>query len=119
MRGQVTGVCRGYYLKVWNESLNQAGVDASSPFRRVENAFNPSALRIADPLSFQIEAIPKAPESNRVASTDATPSSIVPPKEAEQANVAEKEKKPAKETALEPTKFPHAPKDSTKEKGAF
>ena len=94
-------------------------MDASSPLRRVENAFNPSALRIADPLISQIEAIPKAPESNQAASTNATPSSTVPPNEAKQADVAEKEKKPAKETALVPIKLPHAPKDSTKEKGAF
>ena len=119
MRGQVTKVCRGYCLQVWNESLNQAGVDASSPLKRVENVFNPSTLRIADPLSSQIEAIPKAPESNQAASTDATPSSTVPPKEAEQADVVEKEKKPAKKTALEPIKLLHTPKDSTKEKGAF
>ena len=51
LRGQVTKVCRGYYLQVWNESLNQAGVDAFSPLKRVENVFNPSALRIADPSS--------------------------------------------------------------------
>ena len=118
LRGQVTKVCRGYCLQVWNESLNQAGVDAFSPLKRVENVFNPSALRIADPSSFQIEAIPKAPESNQAASTDATPSSTVPLKEAEQADVAEKEKKPAKETALEPIKLLHTPKDSIKEKGA-
>ena len=118
LRGQVTKVCRGYCLQVWNESLNQAGVDAFSPLKRVENVFNPSALRIADPSSSQIEAIPKASESNQAASTDATPSSTVPLKEAEQADVAEKEKKPAKETALEPIKLLHTPKDSIKEKGA-
>ena len=34
LRAQVTRVCRGYCLQVWNEVLNQAGVDASSPMRR-------------------------------------------------------------------------------------
>ena len=35
LRAQVTRVCRGYCLQVWNEVLNQAGVDASSIMRRV------------------------------------------------------------------------------------
>ena len=30
LRAQVSGICRGYCLKVWNEALNQAKVDASS-----------------------------------------------------------------------------------------
>ena len=36
LRAQVTSVCRGYCLQVWNEVLNQAGVDASSTMRKAE-----------------------------------------------------------------------------------
>ena len=44
LRAQITKVCRGYCLQMWNKASNQAGVDASSTLRRVENAFYPSTL---------------------------------------------------------------------------
>ena len=37
LRAQVMGVCRGYYLQVWTEALNLAGVGASSDLRKTEN----------------------------------------------------------------------------------
>ena len=49
LRAQVMGVCRGYYLQVWTEALNLAGVGASSDLRKTENIFYPSALQIATP----------------------------------------------------------------------
>ena len=51
LRAQVTGVYRGYCLQVWNEALIQAGVDAFSTLRRVDNVFYPLALRVAGPSS--------------------------------------------------------------------
>jgi len=44
LRAQVIGLCRGYCLQVWNEALNQVGVDTSSTLRRAENAFYPPTL---------------------------------------------------------------------------
>ena len=54
-----------------------------------------------------------------VASAGAFPYSTILPKEVNQASAAEKEKEPTKATALELAKLPPAPKDSSKEKGAF
>ena len=39
LRVEVWRVCRNYYLQVWNEALNQAGVEAFSALRRVENVY--------------------------------------------------------------------------------
>ena len=37
LRAEVVGVCRPYYLQVWNKALNWARVEAFSALRRVEN----------------------------------------------------------------------------------
>ena len=34
LRAQVMGACQGYYLQVWTEALNLAGVGASSDLRK-------------------------------------------------------------------------------------
>ena len=39
LRAEVSGVCRNYCLQVWNETLNQAGVEAFSMLRRVESVY--------------------------------------------------------------------------------
>ena len=39
LRAEVSGVCKAYYLQVWNEILNLAGVEASSALRRVKNVY--------------------------------------------------------------------------------
>ena len=38
---EIAEVCRFYCLQVWNEALNQAGVKASSTFKRAENVYYP------------------------------------------------------------------------------
>ena len=58
LRAQVMGVCRGYYLQVWTEALNLAGVGASSDLRKTENIFYPSAPRIAAPPTSQATTAP-------------------------------------------------------------
>ena len=95
---------------MWNEALDQAGVDASSTLRRAENAFYPLALRIATPSSSHAKVDPKAPELSQAASTSTLSTSTIPPKEADQTSAVEKDK--------ELTKPPYAPKDPSKEKGA-
>ena len=44
LKAEVSGVCRNYYLQVWNEALNQAGFKASSVLRIVENVYYPPAI---------------------------------------------------------------------------
>ena len=36
---KVSKVCRFYCLRVWNEALNRAGVEASFVLRRAENVY--------------------------------------------------------------------------------
>ena len=43
LRVEVSEVCRYYYLHVWNEALNQAGVEALSAFRRAKILYYPPA----------------------------------------------------------------------------
>ena len=37
LRAEVLEVCRFYCLQVWNEALDQAGVEVSSTLRRAKN----------------------------------------------------------------------------------
>ena len=46
LKAQVPGVCRLYCSQVWAEALNQAGVEASSEFRKAENVYYPCNLRV-------------------------------------------------------------------------
>ena len=58
LRVEVARVCRHYCSQVWDEALNQVGVEASSALRRVENVYYPPTIRPsgssgskADPMS--------------------------------------------------------------------
>ena len=55
---EVPTVCRVYCAQTWEETLNQAGVEASSELRRLESIIFPSALQIPK----QIEIAPLAPQ---------------------------------------------------------
>ena len=118
LRAQVTRVCRGYCLQVWNEALNQVGVDAFSTLKRAENVYYPLALCVASPSISQADTAPKALEPSKAAPANALPAPTVPSKEADQAGAVDKDneltkdKVPKKELAKEPVK------DSSKEKGA-
>ena len=41
LRAKVSGVCRTYCSQMWYETLNQAGVKASSLLRKTENVYYP------------------------------------------------------------------------------
>ena len=45
LKAQVPGVCRLYSSQVWNETLKQAGIDASSNLWKAECVFYPPAIR--------------------------------------------------------------------------
>ena len=45
LRAEVPGVCRIYCAQVWDEALNQAGVEASSMIRKAENIYYPPTIR--------------------------------------------------------------------------
>jgi len=43
-RAEVSGVHKNYYSQVWNEALNQVGVEASSVLRKAESVYYPLAI---------------------------------------------------------------------------
>ena len=45
LKAKVSEVCRYYCLQVWNEALNQVGVEDSSALRRAESVYYPPAIR--------------------------------------------------------------------------
>ena len=45
LKAEVLGVCRIYCAQVWDEALNQAGVEASSMLRKAENIYYPPTIR--------------------------------------------------------------------------
>ena len=63
LRAEISGVCRTYYLQVWNNALNLAGVEASSALRRIENVYYPPVIRTPDSSISQDDAAPKDPSS--------------------------------------------------------
>ena len=103
---------------MWTEALNQAGVDASSAFRRAKNVFYLSALRVAGPSNSRDEIAPKAPMSNQADPASALPTPTIPSKEADQTGTMDKGKEQAKEKALQLAKLALVPKETSKEKGA-
>ena len=112
LRAKVSGVCRTYGLQVWNEALNLAGVKAFSALRRAENVYYCPAIQALDSSISPDDAAPKYSSStNEIPAKDLPPPNS-PPKGAEQAGTAEKEKENLKEVAPEITKPPTTPKDS-------
>ena len=63
LRAEISGVCRTYYLQVWNNVLNLAGVEASLALRRVENVYYPPVICTPDSSISQDDAAPKDPSS--------------------------------------------------------
>lgn len=101
---------------MWNETLNQARVDASSIVRRAENVFYPPAIGASGPSSSKAESAPKDPNLSKDTSASALPPSTLPPKEVNHVGATEKEKDTTKEVAPEPTKLPPSPKEPSKVK---
>ena len=58
LRAEVPAVCCAYCTQTWEEALNQAGIKASSEFRKPENIVFPLALQISN----QKEVAPPAPQ---------------------------------------------------------
>ena len=115
LKTEVYGVCRTYCLQVWNQALNQAGMEASSTLRRVENVYYPPAIQASSPSGSKAKTAPKNPNPNKDASAKALPSPSSSPKKVEPVGAVEKET--VKGVAPEAPKPPAGPKDSSKEEG--
>ena len=74
-RTEVSGVCRNYYLQVWNEALNQAGVEASSAVSRAESVYYLPAIRAPSPASSKVDTSSEVAELGKGSSAKTLPSS--------------------------------------------
>ena len=63
LRAEVPAVCRAYYAQTWEETLNRAGIDASSELRRPENIFFPPAIQAPSSASGQKDVAPSVTKS--------------------------------------------------------
>ena len=99
LRVEVSEVCRYYCLQVWNETLNQAGVEASSALRRAKSVYYPPAIRALDSLSSKSDIASKEADTGKESPAKALPSVKSPSKEAEPLDIAEKPAKVTKEVA--------------------
>ena len=106
-RAEVLGVCRLYCTQVWDEALNQAGVEASSTLRKVENVYYPEAIRLPSSSSSKAETPSEVADKSRF--EKALPSSGNPPKVAEQSGVNEKEAEVIKGVPPDATTPPAVP----------
>ena len=59
LRAEVSGLCRNYCSKVWNEALNQARVEASSVLRKTESVYYPSAIHASSSSSSKVDTPPE------------------------------------------------------------
>lgn len=117
LRVEVAGVCRTYCLQVWNETLNQAGIEAFFAFRRAENVYYPLAIRTPSPPNSsdpQTTTVPEKANRDKGNPAKIPPSFSSPPKVAEQAKATEKEKDASKGVVPETMKPSVAPKDFSK-----
>ena len=108
-RVEVSRICRTNYLQVWNEALNQAGVEASSALRKAKSVYYLLAIWASGPSGSKADTIPKDLDPNKGVSTKALPSSNDPPKDIEQVRAVEKKNETTKGVVPEATKPPVAP----------
>jgi len=55
LRAEVSAVCRTYCALVWDETLNQAGVEAFSVLRKAESVYYPPAIRHSSRLDSKVD----------------------------------------------------------------
>ena len=117
LRAEVSEVYRFYYLQVWNEVLNQAGVESSSTLKRAENVYYPLAICTLSSLGSKANSVSKEANEGKESSTKALPIAISP-EMAEQYEDAKKVADTTKEVAYDAYLPPSAPQEPLKEKEA-
>ena len=80
LRADVSGVCRTYYLQVWNEALNQAGIKASFALKRAENIYYPPAIRSSSSSDPKADTVSKEADDDKDSLVKVLPSSNSPPR---------------------------------------
>ena len=92
LKAQILEVCRLYCSQVWAKALNQAGVEASSKLRRLENVYYPPAIREPAPASSEADIALESAEAGQNSATNASTSLDKPAEETEHPRVSEREK---------------------------
>ena len=83
LRVVVLEVCRYYYLQVWNEALNQAGVKASSALRKAESVYYPPAIHVSGSSGSKVYIASKEANDGKESPTKVLLSVNIPSKETE------------------------------------
>ena len=115
LKVEVSEVRRYYCLQVWNEALNQDGVEASSTFRRAESAYYSLAIHASSSLGSKADTASKEADAGKESQAKALPSVHSPSKEATLLEVVEKPAEVTKEVAHDAIQPPTAPKNQSKE----
>lgn len=110
LKAEVSGVCRTYCAQVWDEALNQVGVEASSVLRNAESVYYPQAIHAPSSSSSKIDTPLEVAnlEKNNPNKVPLPPGS--PPKVAEQPGANEERVKVTKEVAPDTIMPPAAPR---------
>ena len=105
LRAEVLKVCRFCCLQVWNEALDQAGVEASSALRRAKNVNYPPTIRAS---GSKVDSVSKEADEGKESPTKALPTANICPEAAEQSEDTEKAADTTKEVAYD-AHLPPAP----------
>jgi len=79
LRAEITGVCRNNCSQVWYETLNQAGIKASSMLRKAESVYYPLPSKRPFPLARGLIPYPRWQKSVRTAQPMFLPLLATPP----------------------------------------
>ena len=101
---------------MWNEALNQVGIEAFSALRRVESVYYPSAICAPGPANSKADTSSEVVELRKGSLAKAPPSSGNQSKKTQQQGVTEKEVDTNKRVAPDATKPSTVPHDPPKEK---
>ena len=116
LRAEVPRVCRVYCAQVWDEALNQAGVEPSSMLRKEENIYYPPAIRALSSSSSKTDTPLEVADSEKQNPHEVPPPPSSPPKLAKQPKASEKEVEMNKEVAFDTNMPPVVPQDPSKDK---
>ena len=98
LKAQVSGVCMLYCSQVWAEALNRAGVEATSEFRRAENAYYPPTIQESAPANSEADTAPEVVKAGQNSVTNAPTPLDKLTEEIEHLEVSKKEKTINQET---------------------
>ena len=118
LRAKVSELCKHYCLKMWNEALNQAGVEGFSALRSTKSVYYPPTIHPSSSFAPKDDNTFKVVETGKEILAKVLPTSSNSSKEAEHIGVIEKEADKTKEAAHDATQRLVNPKDPSMQKEA-